>query len=85
MYHFVGLSKDGLSVFGLVTAKATVTEKAENPNATVVVASKSMVSTNVGMYEWLLSTLEQNPVILVIVLAVVAALVAYFGWWKRRL
>jgi hypothetical protein len=84
MYHFVGLSPDGLSVFGLVTAKATVTEKAENPNTTVVVASKSVVSTDVGMFAWLLSTLEQNPVLLVIVLAVVA-LVAYFGWWKRRL
>jgi hypothetical protein len=81
---FEALSKDGLSVFGLVTAKASVTEKEENPNATVVVASKSMVSTNVGMYAWMMSILEQNPVILVILLAVVA-LVAYFGWWKRRL
>jgi PKD repeat protein len=83
-FVFEALSKDGLSVFGLVTVKATVTEKAENPNATVVVASKSMVSTDVGMYAWMISELEQNPVILVILLAVVA-LVAYFGWWKRRL
>jgi hypothetical protein len=81
---FEALSKDGLSVFGLVTAKASVVEKEENPNATVVVASKSMVSTNVGMYAWMMSIIEQNPVILVILLAVVA-LVAYFGWWKRRL
>ena len=84
IYTFTALSPNGLSVFGLVTAKATVTEKAENPNATVVVASKSMVSTDVGMYAWIMSELAQNPVILVILLAVVA-LVAYFGWWKRRL
>jgi hypothetical protein len=32
----------------------------------------------------MMSEVEQNPVILVILLAVVA-LVAYFGWWKRRL
>jgi hypothetical protein len=83
-FVFEALSPDGLSVFGLVTVKATVTEKAENPNATVVVSSKSMVSTDVGMYAWMISELEQNPVILVILLAVVA-LVAYFGWWKRRL
>jgi len=56
----------------------------ENPNATVAVASKSMVSTNVGMYAWLLSVIEQNPWILVILLAVIAV-AAYFGWWKRRL
>jgi PKD repeat protein len=83
-FVFEALSKDGLSVFGLVTAKATVVEKEENPNTTVVVASKSIVSTDVGMYAWMISELEQNPVILVILLAVVA-LVAYFGWWKRRL
>jgi hypothetical protein len=81
---FEAQSKDGLSVFGLVTVKATVTEKAESPNTTVLVASQSMVTTNVGMYAWMMSVLEQNPVILVILLAVVA-LVAYFGWWKRRL
>jgi hypothetical protein len=83
-FVFEAQSKDGLSVFGLVTAKATVTQQAENPNATVVVASKSMVSTDVGMFAWMMSEVEQNPVILVILLAVVA-LVAYFGWWKRRL
>jgi PKD repeat protein len=81
---FEAFSPDGLSVFGLVTAKATVTEMEENPNATVAVASKSMVSTNVGMYAWILSVIEQNPLILVILLAVIAVL-AYFGWWKRRL
>ena len=81
---FRGDSPNGSSLFGLVTAKATVTEQEENPNATVVVASKSMVSTDVGMFAWMMSELEQNPVILVILLAVVA-LVAYFGWWKRRL
>jgi len=81
---FEAFSPDGLSVFGLVTAKASVTTMEENPNATVAVASKSMVSTNVGMYAWLLSVIEQNPWILVILLAVIAV-AAYFGWWKRRL
>jgi hypothetical protein len=81
---FEALSKDGLSVFGLVTVKATVTEKAEEPNTTVLVSSKSIVSTDVGMAVWVMSTIEQNPALLVIVFAVIA-LVAYFGWWKRRL
>jgi PGF-pre-PGF domain-containing protein len=81
---FHGDSPNGSSIFGLVTAKATKVEQAENPNATVVVASKSIVSTDVGMFVWLMSTLEQNPALLVIGLAVLA-LVAYFRWWKRRL
>ena len=81
---FRGDSPNGSSIFGLVAAKATKVEQAENPNATVVVASKSMVSTDVGMYTWIISALVQNPVIMIIGLAVLA-LVAYFGWWKRRL
>jgi hypothetical protein len=83
-FVFEALSPDGLSVFGLVTVKATVTEKAEEPNTTVLVSSKSIVSTDVGMAVWVMSTIEQNPALLVIVFAVIA-LVAYFGWWKRRL
>jgi hypothetical protein len=81
---FHGDSPNGSSIFGLVTAKATKVEQAENPNATVVVASKSVVSTDVGMFVWLMSTLEQNPVIMVIGLAALG-LVTYFRWWKRRL
>jgi hypothetical protein len=81
---FRGDSPNGSSLFGLVTAKATKVEQAENPNATVVVSSKSAMSTNVGMYSWIISSVVQNPVITVIGLAVLA-LVAYFGWWKRRL
>jgi hypothetical protein len=81
---FRGDSPNGSSIFGLVAAKATKVEQAENPNATVVVASKSMVSTDVGLYSWIISSVVQNPVIMIIGLAVLA-LVAYFGWWKRRL
>jgi hypothetical protein len=36
------------------------------------------------MYAWLMGIVEQNPVIIVIVLVVVA-LIAYLGWWRRRL
>jgi hypothetical protein len=81
---FEALSKDGLSVFGLVTAKASAVEQAEQPNTTVVAVSKPAMSTNVGMYAWLMGIVEQNPVIIVIVLVVVA-LIAYLGWWRRRL
>jgi hypothetical protein len=81
---FEGYSPLGLSIFGLVTSKATLIEKEENPNATVVVSSKSAMSTNVGMISWIISSVVQNPVITVIGFAVLA-LVAYFGWWKRRL
>jgi hypothetical protein len=83
-YTITAYSKDGCSVFGLVTAKAAVTEQEQNPNATVVAVSKPAMSTNVGMYAWLMGIVEQNPWIILIVGAVVA-LAAYFGWWRRRL
>jgi len=41
------------------------------------------MSTNVGMAGWGLSTVEEKTLVHVIVIAVIA-LVAYFGWWKRR-
>jgi galactitol-specific phosphotransferase system IIC component len=49
-----------------------------------VPVSKSSLSTNVEMYRWIMSSVVQNPVIIVIVLAVLA-LVTYFRWWKRGL
>jgi PKD repeat protein len=46
--------------------------------------TKPAISTNIGMIGWALSTLRENTRFLVIVVAVIA-MVAYFGWWKRRL
>jgi hypothetical protein len=80
---FEAKSPEGLSLFGLVTAKAAA-EKEQNPEATVVPVSRAAISTNIGMSAWLISTILQNPVTIVIVLAILV-LVAYFGWWKRRL
>ncbi|GEM_PF-2829451 len=65
-------------------AKSTEIEKTPTPQPTIIVASKSSMSTNIEMYSWIISSARQNPVIIVIVLAVLA-LVTYFGWWKRRL
>jgi hypothetical protein len=65
-------------------AKSTGTEKAVTPEPTILISSKSSMQTNVEMYGWLFAMIVKNPIIIVIVLAVLA-LVAYFGWWKRRL
>jgi PKD repeat protein len=65
-------------------AKSIGTEQAVTPEPTILIASKSSMQTNVEMYGWLFTMIVKNPVIIVIVLAVLA-LVAYFGWWKRRL
>ena len=81
---FLGDSPHGTSLFGLVTAKATVVEKQAHPNETFVPASKPAMITNVGMFGWLLAILLENPVLIAIPIAVLAAAV-YFGWWKRRL
>ncbi|MCU0630960.1 MAG: PKD domain-containing protein [Methanoregulaceae archaeon] len=54
------------------------------PTKTLLVASKSSISTNVEMYSWIISSLQQNPIIIGIAFVILAG-VAYFGWWKRRL
>jgi beta propeller repeat protein len=74
-----------LCCFALFT-KAPVTENtvSPKPTKTLLVASKSSISTNVEMYSWIIASIQQNPVIIVIACAVLAV-VAYFGWWKRRL
>jgi hypothetical protein len=81
---FEAESPDGLSVFGLVSAKATEEKLAEDKNATVVAVSKPAMSVNVGMAGWLLAIIQENPIILVIVVALIAV-AAYLGWWRRRL
>jgi hypothetical protein len=65
-------------------AKSTGTEQAVTQEPTIIISSKSSMQTNVEMYGWLFAMIVQNPVIIVIVLAALA-MVAYFGWWKRRL
>jgi beta propeller repeat protein len=74
-----------LCCFALFT-KAPLIENtvSQKPTKTLLVASKSSISTNVEMYSWIISSIQQNPVIIVIAFAVLAVL-AYFGWWKRRL
>jgi hypothetical protein len=54
------------------------------PEKTIIVSSKSSLSTNFEMFGWMISLIVQNPVTIVIMLAALA-MVAYFGYWKRRL
>jgi len=46
--------------------------------------SQPAMTTNIGMAGWLLAMIQDNPIILVGVMGVIAV-VAYFGWWKQRL
>ncbi len=81
---FRGDSPNGLSLFGLVTAEAYAAEQKANPNETYAGVSKSAMVTNVGMYGWVIEIILHNPVVLIGVIALLAV-IAYFGWWKRRL
>jgi PKD repeat protein len=81
---FRGDSPHGTSLFGLVTAQATAAEKKAHPNETIIPAAKPAMITNVGMFGWLIGIITNNPVIILFLVAVIAA-IAYFGWWKRRL
>jgi hypothetical protein len=75
-------------------AKVTETNQAETsaPEPTMATEAKAKpapltkpaMSTNLGMVGWGLTLIQENPWIMVIVAGVIA-LVAYFGWWKKRL
>ena len=73
-----------LKRFGLVLAELTVAEETEHPNVTYVGVSKSSMVTNEGMYSWVQGIILANPILLVPIAAILA-LPAYFGWWKRWL
>jgi hypothetical protein len=42
------------------------------------------MSTNVGMAGWLIAMIRENPIVLMMIIAVIAV-AGYFGWYKRRL
>ena len=81
---FAGISPNGTSLFGLLTAQATIEEQKAHPNMTYVGLSQSAMVTNAGMFEWLAGIVEANPWLIIAIIAVLA-IIAYFGWWKRRL
>ena len=60
------------------------TTTATNAKAKIVPLTKPAMSTNIGMVGWGLTMIRENPLVLIIVIAIIGA-VAYFGWWKRRL
>ncbi|MCX6686546.1 MAG: hypothetical protein NTV10_07945 [Methanoregula sp.] len=67
----------------MLTAKATAEKQQEQPNATIQPLKKPAIVTDVGMFAWLLRILQQNPVMIIFAVAILA-MVAYFGWWKRK-
>jgi len=44
---------------------------------------KPAIATDIGMFTWLLGIVEQNPVLIIVAVGILAV-AAYFGWWKRR-
>ena len=81
---FEAVSPDGLSIFGLLTAKLVEMKIMADPDAEPVPLSKPAMSTNIGMAGWGLTTIQDNPIILVGAVGVIAVF-AYFGLWKRRM
>ena len=42
------------------------------------------ISTNLGMIVWGFTMLQKNPLVLILIIAVIA-FITYFGWWRQRL
>ena len=55
----------------------------EQPNVTFEPLQKPAIATDIGMFAWLLGIVEQNPVLIIVAVAILAV-AAYLGWWKRK-
>jgi hypothetical protein len=83
---FRGDSPNGSSVFGLLTVRATAAKQAEEPNVVIQPLQKPAFTTDIGMFVWLLGIVQQNPVVLVIVIAVIVLAIGgfVFNIWKTK-
>jgi PKD repeat protein len=79
---FEAFSPKGLSIFGMVSAKASAIKQQEEPGVTIQPITNPAMFTNIGMFSWLLGIIFENPILLVVVIAIIGV-IAYFGWRKR--
>lgn len=75
--QFRGISVNGTSVFGLVTLKASEMAQANNPELAFFPAQQPAISTILGLFSWLLGSVQQNPAGIVAIMATAGA--AYAG------
>jgi hypothetical protein len=72
---FEAISPDGLSIFGLITSKITAIKLAEDPNANIVPLSQPAMTTNFGMFIWVLSRVQENPLIMLMIIPLIVLFV----------
>ncbi len=80
---FCGKSPNGTSLFGLLAAGTPAAGQKEQPDAGYLRVSESALAAIAGMPGWLTGIAMRNPVPLIGVIALLAA-IGYFGWRKRR-
>ena len=81
---FYGDSPNGSSVFGMITAKAAAIREQEHPDMTIQPLQKPAIDTDIGMFAWLLGMMRDNPVIIILVIAVLGVAV-YVMWYRSHL
>jgi hypothetical protein len=75
--HFEGISVNGTSVFGLVTLKASKMAQENDPGLSIMPMQQPAITTIVGMFSWLLASMQQNPAGAIAIMATAGA--AYAG------
>jgi hypothetical protein len=65
-------------------SKPKVIEEVPSPTPTIIIWSKPQMMLTTEMFFFYISMIANNPVTIVIILAAFGV-IAYFGWWKRRL
>jgi hypothetical protein len=75
--QFRGISVNGTSVFGLVTLKASSMAKDNNQSLASFPAQQPAITTILGLFGWLLGSIQQNPAGTIAIAATAGA--AYAG------
>ena len=83
MMNFQGISINGTSIFGMITLKATKMKQEENPGREIQPFQQPAIMTNVGLFSWLLVSLQQNPLAGILAVVVIAG-IAYMGRRKGK-
>jgi hypothetical protein len=68
----------------MITAKAAAIREQEHPDMTIQPLQKPAIDTDIGMFAWLLGMMRDNPVIIILVIAVLGVAV-YIGWYRSHL
>jgi PKD repeat protein len=79
---FYGISPNGTSIFGLITAHEISARQQESGKIDIFPGTMPAIMTDIGMLSWLLGPVLENPLMTVVVIIILSTIA--FAMWLRR-